>query len=96
MKTAVINIKTDPEVKNKAQKIASDLGFSLSTLINAYLRQLVKTKSVTFSIADTPSEYLKQALRESEEDRKSGNFVPFKSADEALGFVDDLINESQN
>ena len=50
MKTAVINIKTDTEVKANAQKVASELGFSLSSLINGYLRQLVKTKTINFSL----------------------------------------------
>ena len=50
MNTAVINIKTDPKVKSEAQQIASDMGLNLSILLNAFLRQFVKTKSVTFSI----------------------------------------------
>ena len=95
MNTAVINIKTNPEVKAKAQKIAADLGFNLSSLINGYLKQLIKTKTVHFSALDeTPSEYMIQALRESEEDRKKGDYKSFKSADEALRYVDNIINES--
>ena len=94
MATAVINIKTDPEVKAGAQAIASKLGFSLSALINGYLNQLVKTKTVHFSLAeDEPSEYLVQALRESEENRKRGKFYSFTSPDSALGFIDNIINE---
>ena len=57
MNTAVINIKTDVRVKTQAKKIASELGFSLSALINGYLNQLIKTKVVHFSALDeTPSE----------------------------------------
>ncbi len=97
MKTVVINIKTNPKVKSEAQKIADELGFSLSALINGYLKQLVKTKTISFSLVDEePSEYMKQALRESEEDRRSGRFVSFISADEALNFVDQIIDEAKN
>ena len=96
MRTAVINIKTDVKVKTQAQKIASDLGFSLSALINGYLNQLVKTKTIHFtSTQEIPSEYMIQALRESEEDRKAGRYRSFDSADEALGYVDNLINENK-
>ena len=48
MNTAVINIKTNPSTKIKAQEIARELGFSLSALINGYLKHLVKTKNCTF------------------------------------------------
>ena len=96
MKAAVINIKTDPVVKAKAQKVASELGFSLSALINGYLNQLVKTKTVLFSATDkVPSEYMVKALRESEEDRKKGKYKSFKSADAALDFINKIIDESK-
>ena len=49
MNTAVINIRTDLGLKSAAQKVAEELGFSISSLVNAYLKQLVKTKTVHFS-----------------------------------------------
>lgn len=49
MNTAVINIKTDPKMKIEAQKVASDLGLSLSTIINGYLKEFTQKKEVTFS-----------------------------------------------
>ena len=93
MKTAVINIKTDAKVKAGAQEVAAELGFSLSSLINGYLRQLVKSKTVHFSLSEEePSEYLIKALKESEEDRKAGRHVSFDSGEEALGYLDKLID----
>lgn len=91
MNTAIINIKTDPQLKKQAQAIASDLGFSLSSLINGYLRQLTRTKTITFSlISEEPSEYLIQALKESEEDRKAGRTSPtFDNADDAIAWLHD-------
>ena len=95
MNTAVINIKVDPEVKKDAQNIASDLGFSLSALINGYLKSLIKTKTVHFSLAEKeePSEYMIKALKESEEDRKAGRVVSFKSVDKAVKYLDNMIDE---
>ena len=64
MNTAVINIKTNTKVKAQAKKIASELGFSLSALINGYLNQLIRTKTVHFSTTEEkPSEFMVQALR---------------------------------
>ena len=96
MNGAVINIKVEPRLKAKAQEVASDLGFSLSSLIKGYLRQLITTKTIHFSLQnEEPSEYLIKALRESEEQRKKGQFKSFKGADEAMGFIDKVIDEKR-
>ena len=96
MRTVVINIKTHSQVKAKAQKIASQLGFSLSSLINGYLNQLIRTKTIHFStLEEIPSEYMIQALRESQEDRKKKRYKSFESTDDALTFVDRIINEDK-
>lgn len=92
MNTAVINVKVDPKVKRQAQNVASNLGFSLSSLINGYLRNLIKTKTVHFSLAEKeePSEYLIKALKESEEDRKAGRVSPsFGNAEDAIKWLND-------
>ena len=95
MNTAVINIKTDPQVKARAKKVASELGFNLSSLVNGYLRQLIKTKSVYFSlINEEPSELLIKAIKEAESKRDSGKYYKFDRADQALEFVDKIINKS--
>lgn len=94
MNGAVINIKVESKLKSEAQKVAFDLGFSLSSLINGYLRQLIKTKTVYFSLRDEePSEYLIKALRESENERLRGRFKSFKTADQALTFIDKIVDE---
>ncbi|PIP18270.1 MAG: hypothetical protein COX42_01805 [Parcubacteria group bacterium CG23_combo_of_CG06-09_8_20_14_all_35_6] len=61
MKT-VINIKTDKDIKELAQKTAGDLGLSLSALINAYLRQFVRTKEAYFTLSPRMSPVLENLL----------------------------------
>lgn len=89
MNTAVINIKTEPEVKRKAQLLARELGMSLSTLVNAYLKQIVRTKTITFStFSEEPTEYMIAALKEAEEDIKRGEVSPtFETAKEAIKWL---------
>jgi len=97
MNTAVIITKTEPQVKVKAQKVAKDLGISLSSLINAWLRQLIKTKTIVFSAADEePTQYLLDALRESREDIKAGRVVSFNTADDTISYIDEIIENEQN
>src|SRR5687767_10202826 len=79
MNSAVINLKTDPKVKEEAQKTAGKLGISLSSILNAYLRQFVKTKSIAFSakeLDEVPNAYFRQALHDAREHRRQANTSP--------------------
>ncbi|MBL7141873.1 type II toxin-antitoxin system RelB/DinJ family antitoxin [Patescibacteria group bacterium] len=58
----VINIKTEKEVKARAQKLAKEIGLSLSAVINAYLKQFVRNKEVHFSITPKMSPELEKLL----------------------------------
>lgn len=52
MKT-VINLKTDWDVKKNAQELAKKMGLSLSAIVNAYLRQFVRSRELYFSMTPT-------------------------------------------
>ena len=95
MNTAVINVKVSPGLKAEAQSIAEELGFSLSSLVNACLKQVVRTKTVTFSASEIPSDYLAKALKESAKDIKAGRVVSFKSEDEVLGYLDKMARNGR-
>lgn len=91
MNTSVVNVKVDTQVKQKAQEIAEELGLSISALVNGYLRQLIKTKTVHFSaIEEEPSDYLIQSLKEAEEDIKAGRVSPgFDNVKDAIAWLRD-------
>jgi addiction module RelB/DinJ family antitoxin len=63
MKT-LVNIKVDTDVKQDAQKLAKSLGISLSTILNAHLRQFVRDKAVTFSTVPKMTPELEKILTE--------------------------------
>ncbi len=89
MNTAIITIKTPADIKLQAQGAAKELGFSLSSLINAYLRQLIKTKTVHFSI-DEPSPFLVESLKESSKDIQNMDVSPvFESTEDAVAWLHD-------
>jgi addiction module RelB/DinJ family antitoxin len=90
MNTAVINIKTQPETKAKAQEIAKAIGVSLSSLLNAYLKQFIRTKSITFSAREEeiPNAHTLKVLKKAEENYKKGNTSPaFKTGEEAVRWL---------
>ena len=90
MNTTAIYIRTQPEVKEKAQKVARDLGISLSSLMNAWLKQLVRTKTVSFSVADEePNDYVLSAMKQAEKNIKKGKHSPiFKTGEEAVQWLE--------
>jgi addiction module RelB/DinJ family antitoxin len=96
MASVPINFKTDPKVKKQAQKIASDLGFNLSSVLNGYLRHFVKTRTVHFSLTleeqiakeKKPTKYFLDSIREAEEDIKRGDVSPsFDNAKDAIDWL---------
>ena len=89
MNTAVINIKTDIKVKREAQKITSDLGLTLSSVINGFLKQLIRDKAVSFNLNENnPSDYLLTSIKEAKAQRKTGKLHSFKDNKAAISFLD--------
>ena len=88
----VIHIKADQEVKENAVKIAKELGLSLSDIINASLRNFIRTREITFSHTPQMTPELEKLLAKVEEDIKNNkNLVgPFKTAKEANDYLDSL------
>lgn len=72
MNTAQIIIKTDPNTKREAQDTAKQLGFSLSSVMNALLHDFVRTKSVRVRLIDEPSDSLRKSMQVAKEDRIQG------------------------
>lgn len=97
MNTAVINIKVEPIVKRKAKAVAEKIGISLSSLIHAYLKQLIATKSVSFSVPEEPTEYFIKSLKESEADVKAGRVSPaFDNAEDAIAWLNNPHRKYEN
>ncbi|MDP3741325.1 MAG: hypothetical protein Q8R08_03300 [bacterium] len=98
MKTEIINFKTDLDTKRRAQKTARDLGLSLSTLLNAYLKQFVKTKTVTLGAGgEKPSEWLINELKQAEKDEKEGWISPaFDNVEDSIAWLKDPSRRYQN
>ena len=84
MKTSALSIKIDPKVKHAAQKVADQLGFSLSVIVNASLKNLVRNKTVSYSLLE-PSSMLKRAIESARKDRARGKSVgPFSNVKDLM------------
>lgn len=90
MNTVVITTKVDPQTKKEAQQTAQEMGVPLSVVIKAFLKQFIRTKSVTFTANDEePNEYLKAIMKDAEENLKKGKHSPvFKTGEEAAAWLE--------
>ncbi len=50
MATTNINIRTNKEIKDRADSICSELGMNMTTAINIFLRAMVRENGVTFEL----------------------------------------------
>ncbi len=55
MNTTTIHIKIDVQTRDEAQKVAEKFGFSLTSLVNALLKQIARTKRLSFNLEEKPT-----------------------------------------
>lgn len=84
-------IKTDKVLKNKAQKLAKEMGLPLGTLVNNYLKSFVITREVLFTAPMLNKKTIK-AIEEARRDIKRGNNLsgPFSNSSDAIAYLKTL------
>lgn len=87
MKT-ILNVKVDKEEKEKAKQIAAQMGVPLSTIINAHLREFIRTREFSVKLEPRLKPAVeKEILRRSKEYHKNPKVAySFNSATEARKF----------
>ncbi len=88
----ILNIKTDKKLKADAQKVASELGVPLSTVMNAFLKQFVRDKEITLSANQyRPTPYLESILEQAHKEYEAGEFIgPFKTGEDFIAHLKSL------
>lgn len=54
MEKTIITVRIDDNLKNDAQKLFNDIGMSMSTAINIFLKQCVKEGKIPFELVGKP------------------------------------------
>jgi addiction module RelB/DinJ family antitoxin len=91
MSSQVITIKVDPTTKKEAQHAAEELGLSLSAVLKGFLKQFIRTKTVTFSAREQeiPNAHTLKVLKKAEENYKKGNTSPaFTNIEDELKWLE--------
>ena len=66
--TSNMNIRMDKEVKEQAQRVFAQLGMDMTTAVNVFLRQVIRSNGFPFALRlDTPNEETLEAIREVQE-----------------------------
>ena len=86
-KYAIINLKTDPKLKEAASETASRLGVSLSAVLNNELRRFATEKNVVFEIPEVPNNKTAEQLLASQEQIDNGDYYKFDNNKKSLEFL---------
>ncbi len=80
-----MSFKIDKTLKDRAQQTAKSIGIPLSTLINAYLNDVVATGHVEFTASEQMTPQMERIIEEVEaEITRDETYGPFNSVDEML------------
>lgn len=84
MPSTNLNIRTEKEIKEKADQIFSELGLNMTTAINIFLRTAIREHGIPFSIKlDIPNEATVNAIEE-------GRRIASDKSVESYSNIDDL------
>ena len=79
--TSTITVRVDENVKKEAGRVFKNIGLDMSTAINVYLKQVIRSNGIPFSLsADIPNEVTLNAIKEAEK----GEMASFSSIDELM------------
>ena len=65
MESTNLNIRTDKEIKAAAEKIFAELGLTMTTAVNIFLRQTIRENGIPFALKlDVPNDTTLAAIEE--------------------------------
>lgn len=87
MPTTNLNIRTDKDIKDQADRIFSDLGLNMTTVINIFLRTTIRENGIPFALKlDVPNKKTAVAIEE-------GRRIAYDSSVKDYNNVSDLKSE---
>lgn len=84
----MMNVKIDKNLKEKAAELADAMGFNLSSVVSAMLRNFVTTREFSVSMAPKMTPYLEGVIREVMKEKKSDRSPKFNNAKDADEWLD--------
>ena len=89
MPSTNLNIRTEKEVKEKADQIFSELGLNMTTAINIFLRTAIREHGIPFSLKlDIPNEATVNAIEEGRRLASDKSAESYSNIDELKAALD--------
>ncbi|HUC96626.1 MAG TPA: hypothetical protein VMR16_03110 [Candidatus Saccharimonadales bacterium] len=90
-KYAIINLKTDPQLKKLAAETANRLDISISAILNNELRRFTAEQSVAFEVPEVPNTATARQLGLSNKQINNGDYHKFHDNKKSLEFLADQL-----
>lgn len=81
-KNITMNIRLDEDTRRELRDFAAEIGIPATTLVNASIKQMLRTREVTFRAALEPTPSLEEAIREAELDYETKSNITITETDE--------------
>lgn len=89
MALAKINVNTDVETKQAAEKVFEAIGMNMTTAINVFLKKAIQYKGIPFDVCvEIPNKTTLEAFEEGEKILADPNRKTYKSASELRAAMD--------
>ena len=83
MTTTNLNIRTDKEVKEQADRVFSELGLNMTTAINMFLRTAIREQGIPFKLSlNVPNDATAAAIKEGRRIAAGPNVKGYSTLDE--------------
>jgi DNA-damage-inducible protein J len=84
--SSTITIRVEDKTKKQANEIFKEIGLDMSSAINVYLKQVIRSNGIPFPVsADIPNAVTLQAI----DDAEKGEMASFASIDELMEDLND-------
>ncbi len=88
--TATVNIRTDKNVKEHAEQIFNELGLSMSSAINMFLKTTIRENGIPFALKlDIPNEETAAAITEGKKLLEDSSIRGYSNMDALRSALDD-------
>lgn len=84
--SSTITVRVEDKVKKESSDIFKEVGMDMSTAINVFLKQVIRSNGIPFPVsADVPNAVTLKAIRDAEK----GKMASFSSIDELMEDLND-------
>lgn len=83
----ILNIKTQKDLKEEAQSLASELGVPLTTVVNSYLRQFIRERKLVLEMEPRVKDSLMEKWHKISLEASKNTSIKFAKASDLITYL---------